>query len=170
MIDYKSGGELFSHLQKDGGRFEEGKVRFYLCEIILALQYLHDAGIIYRYVPHSSTSRVCAVLTLAQTARRDLKPENCLLDGSGHVVLVDFGLSKLLKSSNDCTRTMCGTTAFMAPGVSHSVGLLRLLLMPSRRGTTRHRIQLQVRLVEPRSPHLRDVLRVRLLSISPVRG
>ena len=54
VIDYKSGGELFSHLQKDGGRFEEGKVRFYLCEIVLAIQYLHNAGIIYRFVVESS--------------------------------------------------------------------------------------------------------------------
>ncbi|KAK4699765.1 hypothetical protein P7C70_g6494, partial [Phenoliferia sp. Uapishka_3] len=100
VIDYKSGGELFSHLQKDGGRFEEDKVRFYLCEIILALQYLHEHNIIYR----------------------DLKPENCLLDGSGHCVLVDFGLSKLLKSANDTTKTMCGTTAFMAPEVLMDVG------------------------------------------------
>lgn len=47
-MDYKGGGELFTHLQKDGGRFEESKVRFYLCEIILALEYLHTHGIIYR--------------------------------------------------------------------------------------------------------------------------
>ncbi|KAM0752261.1 kinase-like protein [Meredithblackwellia eburnea MCA 4105] len=100
VIDYKSGGELFSHLQKDGGRFEEDKVRFYLCEIVLALEYLHARGIIYR----------------------DLKPENCLLDGSGHVVLVDFGLSKLLDSPDAKTRTLCGTTAFMAPEVLLDVG------------------------------------------------
>lgn len=48
VMDYKNGGELFTHLQRDGGRFEEDKVRFYLCEIVLALSYLHAHGIIYR--------------------------------------------------------------------------------------------------------------------------
>lgn len=48
VIDYKSGGELFMHLERNGGRFEEEKVRFYLCEIILALEYLHSQNIIYR--------------------------------------------------------------------------------------------------------------------------
>lgn len=48
VIDYKSGGELFTHLQRDGGRFEESKVQFYIAEIVLALGYLHDCNIIYR--------------------------------------------------------------------------------------------------------------------------
>ncbi|KAK4055989.1 hypothetical protein OIO90_002984 [Microbotryomycetes sp. JL221] len=101
VIDYKSGGELFTHLQRDGGRFEEAKVQFYTAEIILALDYLHSEGIVYR----------------------DLKPENCLLDGSGHVVLCDFGLSKLLDDPvNGRTRTLCGTTAFCAPEVLLDVG------------------------------------------------
>ncbi|GEM07602.1 AGC/Akt protein kinase [Rhodotorula toruloides] len=98
--DYKSGGEMFQHLQRDGGRFEEAKVRFYVAEIILALEYLHDNNIVYR----------------------DLKPENCLLDGSGHVVLCDFGLSKLLESPDEKCRTLCGTTAFVAPEVLLDVG------------------------------------------------
>ncbi|KPV75194.1 uncharacterized protein RHOBADRAFT_14709, partial [Rhodotorula graminis WP1] len=100
VIDYKSGGEVFQHLQRDGGRFEEAKVRFYVAEIILALEYLHDNNIVYR----------------------DLKPENCLLDGSGHVVLCDFGLSKLLDSPDGKCRTLCGTTAFVAPEVLLDVG------------------------------------------------
>lgn len=48
--DYKSGGEMFQHLQRDGGRFEEAKVRFYVAEIILALEYLHENNIVYRCV------------------------------------------------------------------------------------------------------------------------
>jgi len=95
VMDYKSGGELFAILQRDGGRFEEDRVRFYLAEILLGLKFLHAANIIYR----------------------DLKPENCLLDGSGHVVLVDFGLSKLIDSEDGSTRTFCGTTEYMAPEI-----------------------------------------------------
>ncbi|GAA6063112.1 hypothetical protein JCM10212_002634 [Sporobolomyces blumeae] len=100
VIDYKGGGELFQHLQRDGGRFQESSVKFYLGEIVLALEYLHSRGIVYR----------------------DLKPENILLDSNGHVVLCDFGLSKVLESDQDECRTMCGTTSFLAPEVLLDVG------------------------------------------------
>ncbi|GAA5990909.1 hypothetical protein JCM10908_000075 [Rhodotorula pacifica] len=100
VMDYKGGGEVFQHLQRDGGRFGEDKVRFYVAEIILALEFLHSKNIVYR----------------------DLKPENCLLDGSGHVVLCDFGLSKVLDSPDAKCRTLCGTTSFLAPEVLLDVG------------------------------------------------
>lgn len=45
---------------------------------------------------------------------RDLKPENCLLDAEGHVILTDFGLSKV--SLDGRTNTICGTAEYMAPG------------------------------------------------------
>ncbi|TKA51975.1 hypothetical protein B0A53_05059 [Rhodotorula sp. CCFEE 5036] len=100
VMDYKGGGEVFQHLQRDGGRFGEDKVRFYVAEIVLALDFLHSKNIVYR----------------------DLKPENCLLDGSGHVVLCDFGLSKVLDSADAKCRTLCGTTSFLAPEVLLDVG------------------------------------------------
>ncbi|GAA6006911.1 hypothetical protein JCM11491_001441 [Sporobolomyces phaffii] len=100
VIDYKGGGELFQHLQRDGGRFEESRVRYYVGEIVLALEYLHERGIVYR----------------------DLKPENILLDSNGHVVLCDFGLSKVLKNEDDRCKTLCGTTSFLAPEVLLDVG------------------------------------------------
>jgi serine/threonine protein kinase len=43
-----------------------------MCEIILALECLHNNDIIYR----------------------DIKPENILMDTKGHVKIVDFGLAK----------------------------------------------------------------------------
>ncbi|KAK5062936.1 hypothetical protein LTR84_005012 [Exophiala bonariae] len=93
VTDYLAGGELFWHLQKEG-RFKEERARFYVAEVILALQHLHSYGIIYR----------------------DLKPENILLDAIGHVVLVDFSLSKLsLKADTD--DHFCGTTEYLAPEV-----------------------------------------------------
>lgn len=77
VMDYKSGGELFIHLAASGGRFrDEHYVRFYLAEILLALEALHAKQIVYR----------------------DLKPENILLDAAGHIALCDFGLSKPLNS------------------------------------------------------------------------
>ncbi|KAK4170311.1 Serine/threonine-protein kinase [Cladorrhinum sp. PSN259] len=94
VTDYMSGGELFWHLQKDG-KFEEKRAKFYIAELILAIQHLHKNDIVYR----------------------DLKPENILLDANGHIALCDFGLSKANLTKNDTTNTFCGTTEYLAPEV-----------------------------------------------------
>ncbi|XPS73511.1 Non-specific serine/threonine protein kinase [Ascochyta lentis] len=94
VTDYMSGGELFWHLQREG-RFQEARAKFYIAELILALQHLHDHNIVYR----------------------DLKPENILLDANGHIALCDFGLSKANLTENATTNTFCGTTEYLAPEV-----------------------------------------------------
>ena len=72
--------------------FSEPMACFYAAELVLALSHLHGLGIVYR----------------------DLKPENCLLDQKGHILLTDFGLSKV--SLDGKTNTICGTAEYMAPG------------------------------------------------------
>ncbi|KAL2125088.1 hypothetical protein VTJ04DRAFT_1453 [Mycothermus thermophilus] len=94
VTDYMSGGELFWHLQKEG-KFDEKRAKFYIAELILAIQHLHENDIVYR----------------------DLKPENILLDANGHIALCDFGLSKANLTKNDTTNTFCGTTEYLAPEV-----------------------------------------------------
>lgn len=94
VTDYMSGGELFWHLQKEG-RFKEDRAKFYIAELILALEHLHNHDIVYR----------------------DLKPENILLDANGHIALCDFGLSKANLTANATTNTFCGTTEYLAPEV-----------------------------------------------------
>lgn len=94
VTDYMSGGELFWHLQKEG-RFNEDRAKFYIAELVLALEHLHDNDIVYR----------------------DLKPENILLDAKGHIALCDFGLSKANLNNDGTTNTFCGTTEYLAPEV-----------------------------------------------------
>jgi protein kinase A len=108
VLDYVPGGELFTYLRKLR-RFDEATARFYISEIVLVLEYLHE--------------------TQAGVAYRDLKPENLLLDGDGHVKLVDFGFAKRLgRSGGDSpdrespTYTLCGTPEYLAPEVIHNKG------------------------------------------------
>ncbi|GAN07908.1 AGC family protein serine/threonine kinase domain-containing protein [Mucor ambiguus] len=93
ILEYATGGELFTHMASEH-MFTEDVARFYLAELLLALEHLHGLGIVYR----------------------DLKPENCLLDGNGHALLTDFGLSKV-SIEGSRTNTVCGTAEYMAPEI-----------------------------------------------------
>ena len=111
ITDFKSGGELFWHLQRET-RFPEERAKFYIAELILALEHLHKYNIVYRFVfPPRSFSKYSYV------QNSDLKPENILLDATGHVALCDFGLSKADLHPNELTTTFCGTTEYLAPEI-----------------------------------------------------
>jgi len=99
VLDYAAGGELFFHLSK-AGRFTEDRTRFYIAEIVLAIDYLHSKDIIYR----------------------DLKPENILLDSEGHVKITDFGLCKENVPDNVSAHSFCGTPEYLAPEILRKVG------------------------------------------------
>lgn len=95
VLDFLRGGDLFGRLAKEI-MFTEEDVKFYMAELVLALEHLHTLGIIYR----------------------DLKPENILLDYEGHIALTDFGLSKeAVFKDEDRTFSFCGTVEYMAPEV-----------------------------------------------------
>lgn len=105
VLDYIRGGELFYHLRR-AGRFPEDKARFYIAEVILALDCLHRHNVIYR----------------------DLKPENILLSLDGHIKLTDFGLSKEGitsvggKGEGQTATTFCGTPEYLAPEIITGIG------------------------------------------------
>ncbi|KAF9121923.1 hypothetical protein BGW39_010156 [Mortierella sp. 14UC] len=97
--DFMNGGELFFHMQNEG-TFSEPRARFYVAELVLALEHLHSCNVVYR----------------------DLKPENILLSSQGHIVLVDFGLCKQNVTEDERTHTFCGTTEYLAPEIVKGTG------------------------------------------------
>ena len=99
ITEFMQGGELFFHLHKEK-RFDNEKAKFYIVEIILALEYLHSRKMLYR----------------------DLKPPNILIDKTGHIKLTDFGLSKIFKSKNDKAYTICGSPNYLAPEILTNKG------------------------------------------------
>ena len=72
-MEYCPGRDLIHNLIIHG-KFNENEVRFYMAELIIAIEYLHNKDILYR----------------------DLKPENILMDEKGYVALTDYGLAKFL--------------------------------------------------------------------------
>uniref|UniRef100_A0A7N0RFG4 non-specific serine/threonine protein kinase n=1 Tax=Kalanchoe fedtschenkoi TaxID=63787 RepID=A0A7N0RFG4_KALFE len=72
VMEFCPGGDLHTLRQRQPGKhFSEQAVKFYVAEVLLALEYLHMLGIVYR----------------------DLKPENVLVREDGHIMLSDFDLS-----------------------------------------------------------------------------
>ena len=71
-MELMAGGDLRKVLAEEV-YFEESVAKFYLAQIVLAVEHLHQYDIIHR----------------------DLKPENIVLDQEGHIKLTDFGLSAM---------------------------------------------------------------------------
>ncbi|KAE8730572.1 Serine/threonine-protein kinase OXI1 [Hibiscus syriacus] len=92
-IDYCPGGNLHSLRKKQTEKmFSDDMIRFYAAELVLALEYLHNLGI------------VC----------RDLKPENIMIQENGHIMLVDFDLSTKL-SPRSPEKTMPPNSVYKSP-------------------------------------------------------
>ena len=105
ITEFMAGGEMFHHLH-ECGHFDENRTRFYIAELVLAIDHLHKNNILYR----------------------DLKPENILLDEIGHIKLTDFGLSKIMNNiEKDKTYTVCGTPIYVAPEVLSGRGYNKLV-------------------------------------------
>jgi serine/threonine protein kinase len=73
--------------------FEESEARFFIAEVILAMNYLHKHDILYR----------------------DLKPENILVCEDGHIKMADFGLAKEGVSDKNKAKSFCGSPAYLPP-------------------------------------------------------
>ena len=72
IMEYLPGGDLMNlFIKKD--ILTEDEARFYIAELILAIESIHKLDCIHR----------------------DIKPDNILIDKTGHIKLSDFGLAKI---------------------------------------------------------------------------
>eukprot|EP01156_Anaeramoeba_ignava_P020733 Anaeramoba_ignava/c16999_g1_i1.p1 GENE.c16999_g1_i1~~c16999_g1_i1.p1 ORF type:complete len:226 (-),score=80.51 c16999_g1_i1:13-690(-) len=95
VMDFISGFDLFSQMQIFQ-EFEENVLKFYIAELLVALEDIHKLGSIHG----------------------DLKPENIMIDSNGHLCLIDFGSTKLIENnldSNSEVQLVCGTIGYIAP-------------------------------------------------------
>lgn len=103
VMEFCSGGDIHTLRQRQPGKhFTEQVARFYASEVLLALEYLHMMGVVYR----------------------DLKPENVLVREDGHIMLSDFDLSMRCYVSP----TLVNSTFF---GTEHSRKLSTYCIQPS---------------------------------------
>ena len=94
VMDYLSGGDLRYHLShRKSSLFNETQTKFFISNIIIALEYIHSKKIIHR----------------------DVKPENLLLDMNGYLRLTDFGIAVYSKKEN--IKESNGTAGYVAPEV-----------------------------------------------------
>lgn len=99
ILEFCPNHDLLYHLEKLI-TLDENTARHYLAEVLLAIEYLHSFDILYR----------------------DIKPENILIDSSGHVKLTDFGLAKNNIRGNKLARSFCGSPAYISPELLHNKG------------------------------------------------
>ncbi|XP_071376611.1 citron Rho-interacting kinase [Centroberyx affinis] len=95
-MEYLPGGDLMSLLNRYEDQFDESMAQFYLAELVEAIHAVHQLGYVHR----------------------DVKPENVLIDRTGHIKLADFGSAAKLTANKMVTPTVpVGTQDFLSPEV-----------------------------------------------------
>ncbi len=97
-MEYCEVGDLASHIKqkaKKGETFTEEEILNWFIQICIALDYIHGRKILHR----------------------DIKSQNIFLTTNHTVKLGDFGISKLLESTNEAAMTVVGTPYYMSPEV-----------------------------------------------------
>uniref|UniRef100_A0A182QAS4 non-specific serine/threonine protein kinase n=1 Tax=Anopheles farauti TaxID=69004 RepID=A0A182QAS4_9DIPT len=93
VSEYASQGEIFDYIAKYG-RLNERAARNKFWQILSAVEYCHNKGIVHR----------------------DLKAENLLLDSKMDIKIADFGFSNFYKKG-ELLATWCGSPPYAAPEV-----------------------------------------------------
>ncbi|KAJ7303892.1 hypothetical protein JRQ81_011402 [Phrynocephalus forsythii] len=100
VMDYYVGGDLLTLLSKFEDRIPVEMARFYLAEMVMAIDSIHRLGYVHR----------------------DIKPDNILLDRCGHIRLGDFGSClKLREDGTVCSRVAVGTPDYLSPEILQAV-------------------------------------------------
>ncbi|KAI0093000.1 kinase-like domain-containing protein [Irpex rosettiformis] len=92
VLDLARNGEIQSRISRLGS-LSLACSRYYTAQLIDALEYMHNKGVIHR----------------------DLKPENLLLDDNFRLKLTDFGTGKILSSGVERSKTWVGTAQYISP-------------------------------------------------------
>ncbi|XP_075846320.1 myotonin-protein kinase isoform X1 [Microtus pennsylvanicus] len=101
VMEYYVGGDLLTLLSKFGERIPAEMARFYLAEIVMAIDSVHRLGYVHR----------------------DIKPDNILLDRCGHIRLADFGSClKLQPDGKVRSLVAVGTPDYLSPEILQAVG------------------------------------------------
>ncbi|XP_039102705.1 myotonin-protein kinase isoform X11 [Hyaena hyaena] len=101
VMEYYVGGDLLTLLSKFGERIPAEMARFYLAEIVMAIDSVHRLGYVHR----------------------DIKPDNILLDRCGHIRLADFGSCLKLRADGTVRSLVAvGTPDYLSPEILQAVG------------------------------------------------
>merc|ERR1719161_682824 len=98
VMDYCEGGDLGQKIKEAKSKnrpFSEDQVTRWLTQATLALKYIHEKHILHR----------------------DLKTSNFFLSKNGNLKMGDFGIAKVLESTQACARTQIGTPYYLSPEI-----------------------------------------------------
>uniref|UniRef100_A0A667Y0Q6 Serine/threonine-protein kinase MRCK alpha n=1 Tax=Myripristis murdjan TaxID=586833 RepID=A0A667Y0Q6_9TELE len=96
VMDYYVGGDLLTLLSKFEDRLPEEMAKFYLAEMVLAIDSVHQLHYVHR----------------------DIKPDNILMDMNGHIRLADFGSClKLMEDGTVQSSVAVGTPDYISPEI-----------------------------------------------------
>lgn len=132
VMEYGDGGDLGSRIFNASRAFSEEQVLSWIAQLALALQHVHERGVLHR----------------------DLKTQNVFLTSAGHVKLGDFGIARVLNGAEPLAATCEPPAQAMAP--AHNAGGL---WWRRRRMSACHAIACSTKHIAGPPPSVPDVVR-----------